>query len=165
MKVTVYFTNKQDNYKIGYRLKELIRTAVEKTLRHERFRKNAEVSVSFVDNAAIHELNREFRGKDKPTDVLSFPMWEEDGIGGDTDPVLGAVMLGDIVISTERSWEQAEEYGHSFAREVCFLAVHSTLHLIGYDHETSEEHEKYMNETQEKILSKMGLKRNTNLSN
>ena len=68
-------------------------------------------------------------------------------------------MLGDIVISTERAMEQAKEYGHSFTREVCFLAVHSTLHLIGYDHETSEADEKYMNDTQEKILAKMGLRR------
>ena len=90
-------------------------------------------------------------------------MWEYDGMGGDLDPVLGAVMLGDIVISTEKAHEQSEEYGHSFSREVCFLAVHSTLHLLGYDHETSEEDEKYMNGTQEKILASMGLKRNTAL--
>ena len=159
MNVTVYFTNKQNKKKVGYRVRLLIKTAIEKTLRHERFRKNAEVSVSFVDNAEIHELNREFRGKDKPTDVLSFPMWEDDEIGGDIDPALGAVMLGDIVISTERALEQAKEYGHSFTREVCFLAVHSTLHLIGYDHETSEADEKYMNDTQENILAKMGLRR------
>ncbi|MBQ7290130.1 MAG: rRNA maturation RNase YbeY [Clostridia bacterium] len=159
MNVTVYFTNKQEKKKVGYRVRLLIETAIEKTLAHERFRKDAEVSVSFVDNEEIHKLNLEFRGKDKPTDVLSFPMWEDDELGGDIDPALGAVMLGDIVISTERAMEQAEEYGHSFTREVCFLAVHSTLHLIGYDHETSEADEKYMNDTQEKILAKMGLRR------
>ena len=159
MNVTVYFTNKQEKKKVGYRVRLLIETAIEKTLAHERFRKDAEVSVSFVDNEEIHKLNLEYRGKDKPTDVLSFPMWEDDELGGDIDPALGAVMLGDIVISTERAMEQAEEYGHSFTREVCFLAVHSTLHLIGYDHETSEADEKYMNDTQEKILAKMGLRR------
>ena len=159
MNVTVYFTNKQEKKKVGYRVRLLIETAIEKTLAHERFRKDAEVSVSFVDNEEIHKLNLEFRGKDKPTDVLSFPMWEDDELGADIDPALGAVMLGDIVISTERAMEQAEEYGHSFTREVCFLAVHSTLHLIGYDHETSEADEKYMNDTQEKILAKMGLRR------
>ena len=159
MNVTVYFTNKQEKKKVGYRVRLLIETAIEKTLAHERFRKDAEVSVSFVDNEEIHKLNLEFRGKDKPTDVLSFPMWEDDELGGDIDPALGAVMLGDIVISTERAMEQSEEYGHSFTREVCFLAVHSTLHLIGYDHETSEADEKYMNDTQEKILAKMGLRR------
>lgn len=159
MKVRVYFTNKQSKRRIGARLTELMETAIEKTLRHEHFRKNAEVSVTFVDNEEIHALNREFRGKDRPTDVLSFPLWEADE-GFELDPAIGAVMLGDIVISAERAKEQADEYGHSFAREVCFLAVHSTLHLVGYDHEVSEEDEKYMNDTQEKILAKMGLHRN-----
>jgi probable rRNA maturation factor len=158
MKVRVYFTNKQSKRRIGERLTFLIETAIEKTLRHERFRKNAELSVTVVDNGEIHALNREFRGKDKPTDVLSFPLFEADE-GFEVDPAIGAVALGDIVISAERAKEQADEYGHSFAREVCFLAVHSTLHLLGYDHEVSEEDEKYMNETQEYILAKMGLRR------
>ncbi len=158
MKVKVYFTNKQSVRRIGARLTFLIETAIKNTLRHERFRKNAELSVTFVDNGEIHALNREFRGKDRPTDVLSFPLWEADD-GFPLDPAIGAVALGDIVISAERAAEQAAEYGHSFAREVCFLAVHSTLHLLGYDHEVSEEDEKYMNDTQEKILAKMGLRR------
>ena len=159
MKVKVYFTNKQSVRRIGSRLTFLIETAIKNTLRHERFRKNAELSVTFVDNEEIHALNREFRGKDRPTDVLSFPLFEADE-PFEVDPAIGAVALGDIVISAERAAEQAEEYGHSFAREVCFLAVHSTLHLLGYDHEVSEEDEKYMNETQEEILAKMGLRRN-----
>ena len=158
MKARVYFTNKQSKRRIGERLTFLIETAIKNTLRHEHFRKNAELSVTFVDNAEIHALNREFRDKDKPTDVLSFPLFEADE-GFEVDPAIGAVALGDIVISAERAAEQAEEYGHSFAREVCFLAVHSTLHLLGYDHEVSEEDEKYMNETQEEILAKMGLRR------
>ena len=158
MKVRVYFTNKQSKMRIGERLTFLVQTAIKNTLRHERFRKNAELSVTFVDNGEIHALNREFRGKDKPTDVLSFPLFEADE-SFTVDPAIGAVALGDIVISAERAKEQADEYGHSFAREVCFLAVHSTLHLLGYDHEISEEHEKYMNETQEHILAKMGLRR------
>ena len=158
MKVRVYFTNKQSKRRIGERLTFLIETAIKKTLRHERFRKNAELSVTFVDNGEIHALNREFRGKDKPTDVRSFPLFEADE-GFEVDPAIGAVALGDIVISAERAKEQADEYGHSFAREVCFLAVHSTLHLLGYDHEVSEEDEKYMNETQEYVLAKMGLRR------
>ena len=159
MKVTVYFNDNQDKYKIGYRMRLLIKTAIEKTLSHEHFRKNAEVSVSFVDNEEIHALNREFRDKDKPTDVLSFPILDGDEITGDFDMSLGAVMLGDIVISVERAKEQADEFGHSLTREVCFLTVHSMLHLLGYDHETSEYDEKYMNDTQEKILSRMGLRR------
>ena len=159
MKLKVYFTNTQSKKIIGMRLTKLIEEAIRRTLRHERFRKNAELSVSFVDNEAIHELNLRFRGKDRATDVLSFPLWDTDE-GFQEDPAIGAVALGDIVISAERAREQAEEYGHSFAREVCFLAVHSTLHLIGYDHELGEEDEKYMNETQEEILSGMGLHRN-----
>lgn len=159
MKVKVYFTNKQAIHRIGARLTELIEAAIKKTLRHEHFRKNAELSVTFVDNAEIHELNLRFRSKDKPTDVLSFPLFEADE-GFTLDPAIGAVALGDIVISAERAWEQAEEFGHSFSREVCFLAVHSTLHLLGYDHEVSEEDEKYMNDTQEEVLAKMGLRRN-----
>ena len=158
MKVNVYFTNKQKVHRIGARLLELIETAIENTLRHERFRGNAELSVTFVDNGAIHALNRKFRDKDRPTDVLSFPLWEADE-DFEVDPAIGAVALGDIVISAERAWEQAKEFGHSFSREVCFLAVHSTLHLLGYDHEVSEYDEKYMNETQENILAKMGLHR------
>jgi probable rRNA maturation factor len=158
MKVKVYFTNKQKVHRIGARLLELIETAIEKTLRHERFKGNAELSVTFVDNEEIHRLNLAFREKDKPTDVLSFPLWDADE-GFEVDPAIGAVALGDIVISAERAAEQAEEFCHSFAREVCFLAVHSTLHLLGYDHEVSEEDEKYMNETQEEILAKMGLHR------
>lgn len=159
MKLKVYFTNTQSKKIIGMRLTKLIEEAIRRTLRHERFRKNAELSVSFVDNEAIHELNLRFRGKDRATDVLSFPLWDADE-GFQEDPAIGAVALGDIVISAERAREQAEEYGHSFAREVCFLAVHSTLHLLGYDHELGEEDEKYMNETQEEILSGMGLHRN-----
>ena len=158
MKTRVYFTNKQSVRRIGARLTFLIEKAIESTLRHERFRKNAELSVTFVNNEEIHALNREFRDKDKPTDVLSFPLFEADE-DFTVDPAIGAVALGDIVISAERAAEQAEEYGHSFTREVCFLAVHSTLHLLGYDHEVSEDDEKYMNDTQEEILAKMGLHR------
>ena len=107
MKVTVYFTNKQSVRRIGARLTFLIETAIKNTLRHERFKKNAELSVTFVDNAEIHALNREFRDKDRPTDVLSFPLFEADEAFA-VDPAIGAVALGDIVISAERAAEQAE---------------------------------------------------------
>lgn len=158
MKTTVYFTDKQKRYKIGAKTKHLIKKAIKLTLLHEDFANNAEVSVTFVNNKNIHRLNREYRGKDRPTDVLSFPMWE-DGFYGEVDIATNSIMLGDIVISAEKAMEQAEEYGHSIFREVCFLAVHSTLHLLGYDHETSEEDELYMNLTQEAVLSSMGLER------
>lgn len=117
-----------------------------------------EVSVTFVTNDAIQEINKTYRNKDVPTDVISFAM-EEMGEG--EIAVIDAdipTMLGDIIISVERATEQAESYQHSFERELCFLAVHGFLHLLGYDHET-EEQEKEMFGLQETILQAFGLKR------
>lgn len=159
MKHTVYFQNRQKKLKITPAIRKCIKDAINEALLEEEASRPAEVSVSFVDNEEIHALNLEYRGKDKPTDVLSFPMWEEGDEVGDTDPKNGAVMLGDIVISTEKAVAQAEEYGHSPEREFAFLAVHSVLHLLGYDHETSEEDEQYMKMRQEAVLLKIGLPR------
>ncbi len=160
LKNTVYFSNQQDKYKITPKIRALIKKAVSETLLEEGFDSPAEVSVSFVDNEEIHKLNLEYRGKDQPTDVLSFPMWEGDEEGiGDIDPNGEAVLLGDIILSVEKAYAQAEEYGHSIERELAFLSVHSTLHLLGYDHETSEEDETYMNKKQEEVLVKIGLPR------
>ncbi len=159
-KNTVYFSNQQDKHKITPKIRALIKKAVSETLFEEGFESPAEVSVSFVDNEEIHKLNLEYRGKDKPTDVLSFPMWEGDEEGiGDIDPNGEAVLLGDIILSVEKAYSQAEEYGHSIERELAFLSVHSTLHLLGYDHEVSEEDEAYMNKKQEEVLTKIGLPR------
>ena len=159
MKIKIYYANEQKIVKIPLSLRSLINRVVKATLENENFGKDAEVSVSFVDNETIHKLNLEYRGKDKPTDVLSFPMTDGDEEEDDIDLSTGAVMLGDIIISAEKAMEQANEYGHGIEREICFLAVHSTLHLLGYDHETSEDDEKYMNQTQEAILQKIGLTR------
>lgn len=159
MKLKIYYANEQKIVKIPLSLRSLINRVVKATLENENFEKDAEVSVSFVDNETIHKLNLEYRGKDKPTDVLSFPMTDGDEEEDDIDLSTGAVMLGDIIISAEKAMEQANEYGHGIEREICFLAVHSTLHLLGYDHETSEDDEKYMNQTQESILQKIGLTR------
>ncbi len=159
MKLKIYYANEQKIVKIPLSLRNLINRVVKATLENENFKKDAEVSVSFVDNETIHKLNLEYRGKDKPTDVLSFPMTDGDEEEDDIDLSTGAVMLGDIIISAEKAMEQANEYGHGIEREICFLAVHSTLHLLGYDHETSEDDEKYMNQTQESILQKIGLTR------
>lgn len=159
MKLKIYYANEQKIVKIPLSLRSLINRVVKATLENENFKKDAEVSVSFVNNETMHKLNLEYRGKDKPTDVLSFPMTDGDEEEDDIDLSTGAVMLGDIIISAEKAMEQANEYGHGIEREICFLAVHSTLHLLGYDHETSEDDEKYMNQTQESILQKIGLTR------
>lgn len=138
---------------------------VEKLLQHaaelENIEDGSEVSISFVTNEAIHEINREYRDKDQPTDVISFALEElgegEIQIVGEGIPRI----LGDIIISTDRTREQAEEYGHSFERELGFLAVHGFLHLLGYDHMT-EQDEKEMFGKQDEILETYGLGRDMN---
>jgi len=124
----------------------------------EKVAEGAELSVTIVTNDQIQEINREYRGKDQPTDVLSFALEEmgegEVAIQGEDLPIT----LGDIIISVEKAQEQAEEYGHSFQRELGFLAVHGFLHLLGYDHMTEEE-EKVMFTKQKELLEKYGLHR------
>lgn len=157
MGLKIYFENAQDKLPLTYKMKMLIREAVETTLDFEDFQNHCEVSVTFTDNEGIHELNKKFREVDKPTDVLSFPLFDFEG---ETDePPVDEIMsnLGDIVISLEKAKEQADEYGHSFEREVAFLCVHSMLHLLGYDHETSEEDEIEMRSKQTEIMRIMGL--------
>ena len=159
MKLKIYFSNEQNKIKISFKIQRLIKKAISEALTQESFSYPAEVSVSFVDNEAIHKLNLEYREKDKPTDVLSFPMWEKEELSDGSALDGHAVTLGDIIISAEKASSQAEEYGHSIEREICFLSVHSVLHLLGYDHETSEEDEIYMKTKQEDVLVKIGLPR------
>ncbi len=116
-----------------YYLKLVIRRAIWATLEYEAFPLASLVSVTFCDNEHIRALNKKYRGVDKHTDVLSFPMYE-DGDFSDAE-IFARAELGDIVISIERAKEQAKELGHGFLREAAFLAIHSTLHLLGYDHE------------------------------
>jgi probable rRNA maturation factor len=140
---------------INYELKSVVRKAIILTLDHEKFEYPCEVSLTFCSAEYIHSLNKQYRGVDRPTDVLSFPLYED----GDFDPVecmMGAA-LGDIVISIPRAREQADELSHSFIREVAFLTVHSTLHLLGYDHERSEEEDRMQCDIQKKIISQMNL--------
>ena len=159
MKLKIYFSNEQEKIKISFKIRRLIKKSVAEALKQENFSYPAEVSVSFVDNESIHKLNLEYREKDKPTDVLSFPMWEKEELLDGSALDGHAVTLGDIIISAEKAQAQAEEYGHSIEREICFLSVHSILHLLGYDHETSEEDEIYMKTKQEDVLVKIGLPR------
>lgn len=124
----------------------------------QRVPHNAEVSVTFVTNEDIRVINRDYRGKDQPTDVISFALEE---MGEDEVKIVGAEVpphLGDIIISVEKAREQAKDYGHSFQREIGFLALHGLLHLLGYDHMT-EEDEKEMFSIQKEILEKYGLRR------
>lgn len=138
--------------------KALIQQAVEAALTYEAFPQDAEVEVLFADLEEIHAINLEQRGIDRPTDVLSFPM-EEDPFNAEPDPTTQAVFLGSMVLCLEKAESQAEEYGHSFERELAFLTVHSILHLLGYDHELGEAEEKEMFRRQEEILNGMGLTR------
>ncbi|MBR6727468.1 MAG: rRNA maturation RNase YbeY [Clostridia bacterium] len=149
MSLRIYFENAQEGERITYALKMLIRNAILSTLDHEGKAGHSEVSVTFTDNEGIRAINREYRQIDKPTDVLSFPLFEESADG--------TRELGDIVLSLEKCRAQAEEFGHSFERECAFLTVHSTLHLLGYDHVNSEEEDKEMRERQTAIVEKMGL--------
>ncbi len=108
-------------------------------------RTSGELSITFCDNERIQELNRTYRGIDRKTDVISFPMEDEE-------------LLGDIIISIPQAEDQAREYGHSFERELYFLALHGFLHLLGYDHETKED-EKLMFTKQDQVLTDMGITR------
>ncbi len=126
-------------------------------LEFENITANPEISVSIVTNEQIQSLNQKFRGIDKPTDVLSFPLIEFDG--RDKNILIAQnVLLGDIVISIQKAFEQASAYNHSIEREIGFLTAHGILHLLGYDHIDPED-EKIMFDTQNKILEKAALQR------
>ena len=157
-KIKVIITNDQNTVKVPSGLRLLIRRCCNAVLLMEEFGDSAEISVRFVDNEQIKELNNEFRDIDKATDVLSFPLGE-NGVY-DHNPATGAALLGDIVISMQRAMEQAEEYGHSLDREVAFLTVHSMLHLLGYDHVNGGLEALRMREKEETVLTQLGLKRN-----
>lgn len=116
--------------------------------------KRAEISVTFLKSDKIQKLNHEYRGKDKMTDVLSFPMYESM----DEFPEEGELQLGDVVINKEQAQVQAEEYGHTFKREMVYLFVHSLLHLLGYDHEDKED-KKIMRKREEEIMEEIGIER------
>ena len=155
--VKVIISNDQKAAKIPSGIRLLIRRCCHAVIEEEGFDSSAEVSVRFVDNETIHELNKQYRNIDRPTDVLSFPLGENGNY--DTNLDTGAKLLGDIVISVPKAMEQAEEYNHSLEREIGFLTVHSMLHLLGYDHEVGGMEEVRMREKEETVLTKIGLKR------
>lgn len=147
-KVAVY--NETDQ---TFTYKDIIKKIINKTFKIESL-KNASCSIIIVDKDYIHKLNREYRGIDKVTDVISFALEDEKSM------VIpdGTRLLGDIYICLDKAKEQAKEYGHSLERELCFLAVHGVYHLLGYDHNTKEE-EKIMFQKQEEVLEAYGITR------
>ncbi len=153
-KVRVIITDNQKKVRIPTGLRMQIRRACTAVLREENFEASAEVSVTFVDNEEIRRLNEQFRNIDRETDVLSFPMGENGEY--DTDYETGYKILGDVVISLEKAWEQAHSFGHSFEREVCYLSVHSMLHLLGYDHMNAKD-KAIMRMKEEEVMTKIGL--------
>jgi len=135
-----------------------IKSCIRRVLSSEGVDKPCEVNVLITDDDTIRDINQSFRGINKPTDVLSFPMhefappgWTDPGSGA-ADPETGLVALGEIVISAARVREQACEYGHSVDRETAYLTVHSVLHLLGYDHEDEAEGKKEMRSREETIM-------------
>ena len=140
--------NSQSKVDFTEELENTINIVIEKVFEYEDVEPR-NVSVLITDNDEIQGLNLEYLGKDAPTDVLSFPLFDEEGILDDEE-------LGDIVISLERAAAQAEEYNHSLKREVAFLTAHSMLHLLGYDHENGEQ-EMYVK--QDEILNELGITR------
>ena len=137
------------------KMTEAAEYAVESENMHNLDKQRCEISVTFVDLDEIHELNKQYRGVDKPTDVLSFPQFDdlEEEI-----PEVCEICLGDVVICEQKAREQAEEFGHSFERERVYLFTHSVLHLLGYDHMEDDEKAE-MREKEEEILKTIGLSR------
>ena len=154
-KIRVIIDNKQKEVKIPTGLRMLIRRYCNAVLRLEKFPYPAEISVTFVNNEQIRELNHQYRDKDVSTDVLSFPMGENGQYDENHDT--GAKILGDIVLSMEKAVEQAERYGHSLEREVGYLCAHSMLHLLGYDHEQGGLDRVRMREKEEQVMTQLGL--------
>ena len=163
VKVKAYFANEQKKIKVEQELRQTVRLVCGQVLKNEGLSGTYEVSVTFVDDERINEINRDFRDIDKPTDVLSFPL-SADGEHFDVNADTNAYMLGDIVLSLERAAAQAKEYGHSFLRETAYLTAHSMLHLLGYDHVENadvpaEKFGKNMRKKEEAALSALGLTR------
>lgn len=141
--INVDFNDQQDYTEINEDMIELLREVIVTAAELEGY-SGGEVSIAFVNNKKIKELNKKYRDKDEATDVLSFPIDNE--------------MLGDIIISTQRAVEQAEEYGHSLKRELAYLTVHGMLHLFGYDHH-GEEEKKEMRQKEERVLTQLNISR------
>lgn len=156
-KVKVTIQNQQKAVAIPTGMRLLIRRSCAAVLENQNFENAAEVTVTFVDDERIHELNKKFRNVDKSTDVLSFPLGENGEY--DLNPETNALQLGDIVISVEHAMKQSVEYGHSFEREMSYLTVHSMLHLLGFDHVNGGMEAVRMRDTEETVMTALGITR------
>ena len=156
-KIKVVIDNKQKTVKVPTGIRLLMRRCCHAVLQLESFEGSAQVDISIVDNEQIRTINKEHRQIDSATDVLSFPLGENNVY--DIDPATGAKLLGDIVLSIEQAGIQAERYGHSLQREVGYLTVHSMLHLLGYDHVGGGLPAVRMREREEAVMMQVGLPR------
>ena len=158
----IVITADQGGWKL-FSLKRQLRRTVKTALEAEGVACDCEINILLTDDEGIREVNRDMREIDRATDVLSFPMFDlvpgEHPDEYDADPDTGLVPLGDMCISVERAKAQAEEYGHSFDREICYLCVHSVLHLLGYDHLDEGEMKRQMRGREEEIMSTLKLER------
>lgn len=142
-----------NEYKEDVEYMDLLKEIVSFTLKKEKVDKPI-VNIILVDNKKIHEMNKQYRKIDRETDVISFALEDEESMINASSYRI----LGDIYISVDKAKAQAKEYGHSFKRELCFLAVHGLYHLLGYDHADKEE-EKIMFQKQEEVLNEFGIKK------
>lgn len=149
------FAEEGKEKKLSYERKMLIRAAIAETLFYERIYFDTEISVTLCEDDHIKKLNHQYRDKNKATDVLSFPMYDLGELPHGTTADGATVLLGDIVVSVERAAAQAAELGHSTDREIAFLCIHSTLHLLGYDHERSKKDDEDMCLRQREIIAKL----------
>ena len=156
MKNLILIENCQETEPVFQETNNLIKVVINKALAYMGIDNKCEISVTLTDDTHIHTLNREHRGVDRPTDVLSFPQYEADEL--DYFAPDETIVLGDIVISLEHARAQAKEYGHSYVRELACLCVHSVLHLLGYDH-IEKDDEKVMLGLQREILDDIGITR------
>ena len=144
----LFIDNRQDEFEINDQIIEVIETTILETLKVEGIDQDYEISLSFVSDQEIRELNRDYRGIDEITDVLSFPLQDEFH--------MGPPMLGDIIISLDRAYRQSQDYKHSFKREVAYLICHSMLHLLGYDHLEDDE-KSIMRGKEKKIMGNLKI--------
>lgn len=144
----IYIDNRQDKFDLDNSIEDLLEDVIRESLLVEGIGLDYEISVSFVDNEEIRQLNRDYRNIDKETDVLSFPMEE--------DFMIPMPLLGDIIISVEKAAEQAEDFGHSLEREITYLTAHSMFHLMGYDH-MEEDEKRIMRDKEKQVMKRIEM--------